>query len=601
LPDGGYQAAWLSGSGNGGATVNSVAISGNGGAVASLADGGSMVGRPEYRVKLQYDAVTPALVGSWGTWETGAMLGIAPPAGSGPAQLTQVSAPAFDPAIVAHSGSLYVAYNHDDNRYDDANDIVIEKRALNGTPVAGPVVLSRGVTQQLTPAVATSGDQVLVVFSEYHADSGYDMMAQRLDAAPVAIDSASGQQNTPAIAGSDAGIYMAVWMDDPSATFNLVAGRFDASGAPLGPTFFPDPMNHMYGTGDVAYGGGVFLVTWSGAQSGDISFRRYAVDGTPLDVMPALLAGPANETPGFAHVGRVGDGFVVAWVSYPAGQPTANILAARVTSDGAILDPIPKTVAQGCNAPQSLSVAGEGNDAVMAWRDYRSGQAEIWGARMRNGANLDDGGVYWVSVPGSLPALHSDSERYVALSEVPGGVLMVYADDGVHAVHLVQGQLGVPESIVSGGHVDGVSVASTAQDSVIVAALSRTPGPPGVSYRIEVSHITRGAPGAMCAYSFNCGTGFCTAGVCTDADGGLPADAGVSSDGGTGTPDGGNPDQDGGTLEQDGGSDAKHRLGVTCGCDAGGASLAAAALLALLRRRRRSRRPSGGETRQATV
>jgi uncharacterized protein (TIGR03382 family) len=450
------------------------------------------------------------------------------------------------------------------------------------------------VTQQLTPAVATSGDQVLVVFSEYHADSGYDLMAQRLDTAPVAFDSAPGQQNTPAIAGSDAGIYMAVWMDDPSINLNLVAGRFDTSGALLGSTFAPEPLGHIYGTGDVAFCGGVFLIAWSGASNTDISYRRYAVDGTPLDVMPVSVAGPANEQPGFAHVGRVGDGFVVAWVSYPLGQQGANILAARVTSDGALLDPIPKTVAQGCMAPQSLTIAGEGDDAVMAWRDYRSGQAEIWGARMRNGANLDDGGVRWLPVPGNLPALRSGSEGYVALSEVPGGVLMAYADDGVHAVHVVQGVPGMPESIISGVHVDRLSVASTAQDSVIVAALSRTPGAPGVSFRVEVSHIARSAPGAACTRAFDCDTGVCTAFVCTEADGGIP-DAGMSSDGGigspdggTGGPDGGNPGQDGGTLEPDGGSNARPRLGVNCGCDAGGTSFAAAALLALLRRRRRA-------------
>jgi hypothetical protein len=589
LPDGGYQAAWHAGSDTGDTTLTSVAIGGSVGPVRTWADAGSMPPYGVYRVKLQYDPVTPALISGWGLWDTGAMVGRVPPTGVGPAQLTQISAGGLDPAILVRGGSLFVAYTQGDPQDGNALNVVLEKRTLSGALLSGPVMLSRGLTQQLKPAVAWSGDQALVLHEEFHAGTSYDLMAQRLDSAAVMIDGDAGHQNTSFIAGSDAGIYMAVWMDDPNRFPNFLAGRFDTSGAPLGPVFAPEPMYYLYGAGDVAYCDGVFLIAWSGA--GTASYRRYAVDGTALDPFPVALNGPPSDQSGYIHLGRVGDMFVAAWASYSTAN-TISIQAARVTPAGALLDPVSKTVADNCNGVESLSVAGEGDDAMMAWRDHRNGQVELWGARLRNGVPIDDGGVLLLPIPGAdpPPLYVGSTERYLTLNEIPGGVLMVYVQNGVKAVHLTHAvPAELPETLVSGIPVDGVSASSTAAETVIAASLSRSPTAPGSSYRVEVSHIFRGVPGSHCANFFECGTGVCTSGLCTEADGGYPLDAGVDAgmglDGGMGGSDAGSIVTDAGTVGTDGGSTRGH-LGVTCGCDAGGAWCGLSALALLLRRRR---------------
>jgi MYXO-CTERM domain-containing protein len=572
LPDGGYQAAWLAGSYSTSSTVQSVAI--NGGMPAAWADGGQMPGYAEERVSLQYGAPTPSLIAAWGNWDTGAMLGSVPPAGTGPAQPTQVARAGVDPVILVHSGALFVGYERGGQFDGASDDILLEKRDLSGAPLLGPVMLSRSLTQQVTAAVARSGDDVMVMFEEYHADSGYDVMAQRLDAGVVTVDGAPGHQSWPVIAGSDAGIYMAAWVGDPSVAPNLFAARFDTTGTQLGPTVNPQGSSFTYGVADVAYGEGVFIVVWT--SSINVYYRRYALDGTALDAMPIPLGGSATRQAGHAHVARVGSTFVVAWDESPSGGGLRTIAAARVTFAGAILDPTGNTAAVGCGRPESLAVGGEGDDAVMAWRDNRSGQYEIWGARMRGGVGIDDGGVRWVPPIGADPALVYSAERDVALSEVPGGVLLVYADNGVSALHLVQGVPLVTEVLVSGIPVDSLAVVSNAHESVVAAALSRTPGPPGTTYRVEVSHLTRFAPGSSCNHGFDCETGVCTLNTCA-GDAGVPPDAGPGTDAGPGLDAG--PGSDGGTP--------RPPLNVHCGCDEVGMSAVGLALLAGLRRRRR--------------
>jgi hypothetical protein len=577
LPDGGYRVAWVEGSmpDNNATLIETSIALGVPGSPQDTGDGGFLPFAPEERSSVVYEPVTRAIIASWGYWSGDSLhLSLLPAPYSGPATSIALLPQAFNAALVARSGALFMSYTLGERLTDASDDSLLEKRDTGGALISGPVVLSRSLTQQVTVAVACSDDRVLAMYEEYHADSGYDVMAQPVDGGRVAVDNGPLHQSEPMVVGGDGGVFFALWRTEELGN-NIFAGLVDRTGSLLAAPFDPVPY-HLYDPAAVAGAAGQFLVAW--ISGGTVYYRRFAEDGTALDALPVLIADPASGYAQRLDVAPVGNTFMVVWTA--GNSDPLSIRFARVGFDGALLDPNGKELAQGCVSPQSLRVASEGGDAVVAWRDNRDGPTEIWGGRVHNGAPVEDGGRLWLPAPGPVP-FHNSGERYLALNEVPGGVLLVYADNGVNVVHVVQGQpIDMPAVLAGGIPVDSVAATSSAQETVVVAAIARLPGPPGTTLRVEVSTLTRGAPGDACAYGFDCSTGVCTAGRCTGSDGGIPPDAGTGPDAGMGNSDGGGPGPDGGSLEMG-------HLGVHCGgCDAGGPSFIAAALIALLRRRR---------------
>lgn len=164
-----------------------------------------------------------------------------------------------------------------------------------------------------------------------------------LTAAP---DSGSGFQGRPA-AAFGSGLYLVAWQDgedgaDPGqAGSDIACARISKAGKTLDPAAIVVCKARGYQKRPrVAFGGGLFLVVWDDCRSGranDIYAARVTPQGKVLDPdgFPVATGEGRNQT--YATVASDGQAFLVAWMDFWA-YPTYGVAAARVTSQGKVLD-----------------------------------------------------------------------------------------------------------------------------------------------------------------------------------------------------------------------------------------------------------------------
>jgi hypothetical protein len=188
----------------------------------------------------------------------------------------------------------------------------------------------------------------------------------------------------------------------------------------------PLPSNATIHSGvDVAFGGGVYLVTWTryGGSATDydvLAARVRASDGALLDVGSIAISVTAGFE-GAPSVASNGSEFLVVW------RKSSALLSVRVrASDGQVLDSTPKAVAPTPAAARSTSVVFDGTHYFVVWEDTRAStydrfNSDIYGARVRasDGVSLDGTGIPLCTVVGdqTSPQVAFDGERFLAVWE----------------------------------------------------------------------------------------------------------------------------------------------------------------------------------------
>ncbi|MCP3144130.1 hypothetical protein [Pyxidicoccus xibeiensis] len=268
---------------------------------------------------------------------------------------------------------------------------------------------------------------------------------------------------------SDGTRSLVVWRDG-SRPGELLAARVSKGGRLLDPeslTLNPSP-SVQAGAPAVAYDGRQFLVVWQGEHS--LFLARVKPDGT-VDgpVLPIVnISGDPSSTPGIACTWRrclvawsdFGDPrrirgvlvkshdtgvrtqeltlasdavalssfgvpvawsdnrFLVAWSDTRFGDTTPKLLATRVTSDGAVLDPTGILISDTPGAQTWLDVVGTQQGFFVAWSDTRHGTRDLFGTFVRPNGSVPDADGFLLSStdPGDdvLPSLASDGQRVLA-------------------------------------------------------------------------------------------------------------------------------------------------------------------------------------------
>jgi hypothetical protein len=223
---------------------------------------------------------------------------------------------------------------------------------------------------QYSPAVAIGADDsFLVVWTSWGQDGSdtavvgrrFDKVGTPLSGEFLVNSLTTGYQSDPAIAGSAIG-FVVVWESSPDAGgSDILARRFDAAGAPLGPEFTVNSHTTGYqGDPDVAMDfAGRFVVAWTSGDGGSpsqygIFARRYDSDGQPLtgefqvntntaglQFDPAIDVAPAGE---FAVVwsspGQDGDGDGIFARYYDSqGNPVEDELPVNTHTTGEQSEP----------------------------------------------------------------------------------------------------------------------------------------------------------------------------------------------------------------------------------------------------------------------
>lgn len=297
-------------------------------------------------------------------------------------------------------------------------------RVSGGAIQRTDIPVTSASSDQHEPAIAWDGTQYLVVWRDIRRPDGGDIYGARVtpagevqDAEGFAISAGSGTEQSPAVTWNGSRWFV-VWQDSRSGAEQIAGARVTPSGTVDDPDgLVLSPAGGEHSLPSVAWNGTHHLVVWS-RRWGDTCAARVSAAGE-VESLP-VIAGNRN-IPAKPAVASSGADFMVAWEADINGEP--DIYAARVTAAGTIAPPGAFYLASIPSAEEQPAVASDGSSYFVIWKDYREGlgSLDLRGARVSaEGAVLDPEGI--LVVGGRL------SSRSSAAVAFGGGVyLVVYA------------------------------------------------------------------------------------------------------------------------------------------------------------------------------
>jgi len=230
---------------------------------------------------------------------------------------------------------------------------------------------------------------------------------------------APDNQAEPALA-SDGENFLVVWSDSGSAgAYNIYGARVTSDGELLDPAGFvvSSPTLNPYRP-TVAFDGGNFLVVWETYPNGgysDIYGARVTPAGVVLDT-DGIAISTADWWQVFAAVAFDGTNYLVTWEN--STDDSCYICGARVTPAGIVLDTAGIRISTAAGYQACPAISFDGTDFLVAWMDTRNDSAyDIYGARVTPaGVLLDTTGIAICPATGYqwYPALAFDGSNYLA-------------------------------------------------------------------------------------------------------------------------------------------------------------------------------------------
>jgi hypothetical protein len=282
-------------------------------------------------------------------------------------------------------------------------------------------------------AVAWSGREFLVVWQDLLPGEGEDDIygarvtreGTVLDPEGFPISTAPGGQVTPDVAWTGSQ-FLVVWEDRRADEGDIFGARVTREGTVLDPEGFPiSAAPTEQSQPRVASGSGTTLVVWTDVHTGRPRIRGTRVEGDEVLDPSGFAVSKAfftQDTPALAFgAGR----FLVAFAAaQDASRPEAKtVLAVRVDDDGDTLDSPALRVLRGIPAQRMPAAAFGGGNYLVAWQDFREDDGpHIRVARVRpDGTLLDKNGLRLPSAPGaSGPAVASDGRDFLVVWQEPG-------------------------------------------------------------------------------------------------------------------------------------------------------------------------------------
>ena len=311
-------------------------------------------------------------------------------------------------------------------------------QALLASPEVSMLPWDSEDTQRQAVA-ASAGEVTLLVWSQYSRDGNEDIRGMRvrksdgalLDATPLCIACGPRSEYAPAVA-SDGSNYLVVWK---GLSELLCGGHFCGYAAGIqaarvssvdGSRSFislPSPSGVYPGADQpqVTYGGGNYLVTWSGAPSGsygsDIyTLRLRASDGLALDPAPRLLVSGRKPMAAFD-----GSRFLMVWTTLGGDE----IRASRLGQEGTVLDPGGFLVSAGNTVPH-IHVLFDGTDYRVTWEQGQGLVRPLKGVRVtRDGSVVSGSEALFVEQRYGTTTATSYRPAFALLG--PGRFLLSYA------------------------------------------------------------------------------------------------------------------------------------------------------------------------------
>ncbi|KPJ61434.1 MAG: hypothetical protein AMJ46_01740 [Latescibacteria bacterium DG_63] len=143
----------------------------------------------------------------------------------------------------------------------------------------------------------------------------------------------------------------------------------------------------------MAFDGSNYVVVWSDARSGysAVHGARVTTSGDVLDRDGFCISSAPGEDYDVA-IAFDGTNYLVVWSD--SLNDNSDIWGARVTPSGTVLDPEGIAVSTAPRKQSSPAIAFDGANYLVVWEDTRSGNSDIYGARVNvSGAVLDPAGI----------------------------------------------------------------------------------------------------------------------------------------------------------------------------------------------------------------
>lgn len=308
----------------------------------------------------------------------------------------------YDVGVGRFNSDWFITW--EDRRNGNDRDIFGARVSRDGRVLdTAGIPVCRAAGDQYGPQVALRHDTVLVVWQDFRTGNYSDVFGARLtpdgrvlDASGIAVCRNPAFQGWPAVAASDSD-FTTVWYDERLGTADIFAARVttraqvrDTAGIIISTVAATQPQT----TPAAAFGNGVYLVAWSENRSGDypqVCALRVAASGRILDSLPLLLSrNPSREiTPSVAFDGT---NFLVVWCD--EREDEGDVYGVRVSLAGVLLDSGGIAIAAAPDAQLRPGAAWDGECYLVAWYDYRGGEADIFGARVTAaGVVLDPSGI----------------------------------------------------------------------------------------------------------------------------------------------------------------------------------------------------------------
>lgn len=274
--------------------------------------------------------------------------------------------------------------------------------------VSGPSQMSEGPV-----SVAFDGTNYMAVWTDGHNVLGLRIGPDGVRLDEQSIQIAKGNSMVFAVIAFDGTNHLVAWREY-QAGYHVVKARFvSAAGEPLGEPWQVSHANRHASTLSVAFDGAHHLIVWNGHDGGstyDVFGARVTPDGELPDGAGFVISAAASHQmwPSVAAGGGV---FAVSWMDARSGN--YDIYAARVSPAGGVIDTSGIPIATGSAHQERPAIAYGGGTFLVTWNDG-------WALRFR-----------LLRPDGTLPAsgtLVSGTTRHSSVAHDGGGFQVVYSD-----------------------------------------------------------------------------------------------------------------------------------------------------------------------------
>lgn len=238
-----------------------------------------------------------------------------------------------------------------------------------------------------------------------------------LDPAGIVISKGGGSHGAPAVATTGTG-FLATWHLDGTTIKDIKGARVSASGGVLDKTGISiSSASGKQAQATIGSDGSSYLAVWADQRgsSTDIYGTRVSAAGAVLDPKGFAI----STATGGQYKPRIafdGTNYLVVWIDSRSGE--YDIYAARVSKAGAVLDPSGIAVSTAKGMQRTPSVSFGGSNYLVVWEDRRNVSQDIYGARISTaGSVLDNKGFAICTAQGDQypPTVAHDGKNFMVV------------------------------------------------------------------------------------------------------------------------------------------------------------------------------------------